>query len=100
MRFCIYNHTRAEATSGDCPVPPHVRQTHTWLDLDISKEGDSTLPLGNLFHCLTTLTVKKDFLPKFKKKFIVFQSVPMLSVLSLGTTEKGMAPVHPLVSYL
>lgn len=56
--------------------------------------------MGNPFHCLTTLTVKKDFLPKVKKKFLVFQSVPLLPVLSLGTIEKGLAPSHPPVRCL
>ena len=58
-----------ERTSGDCPVPAPAqsRVTHSRLPraassclLNVSKDGDSTTPLGNRLQCSTSLKVKND----------------------------------------
>ncbi|NXJ79299.1 HTR5A protein, partial [Trogon melanurus] len=60
-----------ERTSRDHPVQPPCqsritqsrshRNASRWV-LKVSREGDSTIPLGNLCQCSATLTVKKFFL--------------------------------------
>ena len=50
----------------------------------ISREGDSTTPLGSLFQCSVTLRVKKFFL-MFSWNFLCFGLRPLPLVLSLGT---------------
>ena len=59
--------------------------------LNISREGDSTTPLGSLFQCCVTLREKKFFL-MFSWNFLCFSLCPLPLVLSLGTTEKSLAP--------
>ena len=56
--------------------------------LNISREGDSTTSLGNLFQCSVTHRVKKFFL-MFRWNFLCFILCPLLLVLSLGTTEES-----------
>ncbi|XP_068775232.1 uncharacterized protein [Struthio camelus] len=64
--------------------------------LNISSQGDSTTSLGNLFPCSVTLTGKKFFLV-FSWNCVCFSLCPLPLVLSLGTTEKSLAPSsrHP-----
>jgi len=59
--------------------------------LNISKEGDSTTSLGNLFQCSVTLRGKKFFL-MFRGNFLCFSLCPLSLLLLLGTTEKSLAP--------
>ena len=59
--------------------------------LNISREGDSTTSLGSLFQCSVTLRGKKFFL-MFRQNFLFFSLCPLPLVLSLGTTEKSLAP--------
>jgi len=61
-----------------------------WV-LNISREGDSTTYLGSLFQCSVTLRGKKFFL-MFRRNFLCFNLCPLPLVLSLGTTEKSLAP--------
>jgi len=61
-----------------------------WL-LKITKDGDSTTSLGNWCQCLVPLTVKRCFL-MFRENFLCFSLCPFPLVLSLGTTEKSLAP--------
>ena len=113
-----------EGTSGAHLVqPPHPsRATQSQLPrtmprglLSISKDGDSTTSLGNLCH-----PQSKKMFPDVQKEPPVFQVVPTAPgpgtehhwkepgsilfaplVLSLGTTEKSLAPSswHPLFRY-
>jgi len=55
------------------------------------REGDSAAPLSNLFQCSVTLRGKKFFL-MFRRNFLCFSLCPLPLVLSLGTTEKSLAP--------
>jgi len=59
--------------------------------LNISRKGDSTTSLGSLFQCSVTLRGKKFFL-MFRQNFLCFSLCPLSLVLSLGTTEKSLAP--------
>jgi len=59
--------------------------------LNISREGDSTTSLGSLCQCSVTLRGKKFFL-MFRQNFLCFSLCPLPLVLSLGTTEKSLAP--------
>jgi len=59
--------------------------------LNISREGDSTTSLGSLCQCSVTLRGKKFFL-MFRWNFLCFSLCPLPLVLSLGTTEKSLAP--------
>ena len=59
--------------------------------LNISREGDSTTSLGSLPQCSVTLRGKKFFL-MFRWNFLCFSLCPLPLVLSLGTTEKSLAP--------
>jgi len=59
--------------------------------LNISREGDSTTSLGSLFQCSITLRGKKFFL-MFRRSLFCFSLCPLRLVLSLGTTEKSLAP--------
>jgi len=61
------------------------------VGLSISREGDSTTSLGSLFQCSATLQIKKFFL-MFSWNFLCFSLCPLPIVLSLGTTEKSLAP--------
>jgi len=69
--------------------------------LNISREGDSTASLGSLFQGSVTLRGKKFFL-MFRWNFLCFSLCPLPLVLSLGTTEKSLAPSfwHPPLRYL
>ena len=69
--------------------------------LNTSRVGDSANSLGSLFQCSVTLRVKKFFL-MFRRNFIFFSLCPLSLVLSLGTTEKSLAPSswHPPLRYL
>jgi len=64
------------------------RTTFTRL-LNISKEKNSTVSLGNLCQCLVTLTVKKCFLT-FRGILLGFSLCPWPLVLSLDTTGKSL----------
>jgi len=90
------------------PTPCQSRVTYSrlhrtlsrWI-LNISREGDSTAPLGSLGQGSITLRMKKFFL-LFSWNFLCFSLCPLLLVLSLGTTEKNLAPSswHPPFRYL
>ena len=80
------------------PTPCRSRVTQSRLHrtlsrrvLSISREGDSTTSLGSLRQGSVTLRVKKFFL-MFRRNFLCFSSCPLPLVLSLGTTEKSLAP--------
>ena len=57
----------------------------------MSREGDSTASLGSLCQGSGTLRGKKFFLG-FSWSFLCFSLCPLPLVLSLGTTEKSLAP--------
>ena len=59
--------------------------------LNISGEGESTTSLSSLLQCSVILIVKKFFLI-LRWNFIYFSLCPLPLVLSLGTTEKSLAP--------
>ena len=71
------------------------RTLSRWV-LNISREGDSTTSLGRLFQGSITLRGKKFFL-MFRRNFLGFSLCPLPLVLSLGTTEKSLAPMKPVV---
>jgi len=56
--------------------------------LNASREGASTASLGNLFQCVTTLTVKNSFLINILKKFM------RLKVINLRGTNLGQGEEH------
>lgn len=58
--------------------------------LNVSEDGDSTTSGSNLFHCLTTLAVDVFFLYLSEISNISFCTCCPV-VLSLGTTEMGLA---------
>ena len=76
------------------------RTASKWV-LNISREGDSTASLGSLCQGSVTLRGKKFFL-MFSWNFLCFSLCPLPLVLSLGTTEKSLAPSswHPPFRYL
>ena len=99
-----------EGTSGGHPVqtPCRSRVTQSRLHrtlsrqvLNISREGDSTTSLGSLCQGSVTLRGKKFFL-RFRRNFLCFSLCPLPLVLSLGTTEKSLAPssLHPPCRHL
>jgi len=76
------------------PTPCQSRVTQSRLHRtasrrgwNISREGDSTVPLGSLFQCSVTLRGKKFFL-MFSWNFPGFDLCPLPLVLSLGATGK------------
>ena len=101
--FCGASHparmafSRDEGGRGDQPqaVTPS-RQV-----MNVSREGDSTISLGSLCQGSVTLRGKKFFLI-FRRNFLCFSLCPLPLVLSLGTTEKSLAPSswHPPCRYL
>jgi len=52
------------------------------LDMNTAKDGASTVSLGNLFQCLTTLIVKNFFL-RSNLNLPTFSLKPLLLVLSV-----------------
>lgn len=52
-----------------------LRHLSSWV-LNISEEGDPTTCLGNLLQCLTTIMVKRFFIPNWN--FLFFQLVAYL----------------------
>lgn len=59
--------------------------------LNISKDEDSTTPLGNACHCPVTFTLKKYFL-MFRLNHLYFSLCPFLVFLSLDTTGNSVFP--------
>lgn len=55
-------HTGSSGLTSNRVIPEHMthRIMSAWI-LDISSEGKSTTPLGNLFQCMVTRTMKKFF---------------------------------------
>ena len=68
-----------------------LHRTFSRRVLNISREKDSTIPLGSPFQCSVTLRGKKFFL-MFSWNFLCFNLCPLPLVLSLGTTGKSLAP--------
>lgn len=102
---------RWEGTSGDrqaqSPAQSGVRKaggrTGPWpvAFWIISKDTDSTTPLGILFHCLTSLMGKK-FVLLFIWNFFCFILCPLPLIPSLDTSEKrlSLSSLLPSVRYL
>lgn len=65
------------------------RPTSCWV-LNVSKDADSTISLGNLFQYWITLRVKQ-WLSVFRWNFLVFNLCPSLLLLSASTAEKSLA---------
>ena len=59
---------------------------------NISKDGDFTAFLGNLFQCSATLTVKNCFL-MFRDSLPCFGFCPLPLAPSLGITEKCLGSI-------
>jgi len=68
-----------------------LHRTSSRQVLNSSREGDSTTSLESLFQCFVTLKVKMFFL-MFRWNFLCFSLRPLPLVLSLGTTERSLAP--------
>lgn len=68
-----------------------VAQDHVQMDFEnVSTNGDYTISPGNMYHCLTILTVK--MFSRVQTVFHVFNLCPLPLVLLLGTTEKSLVP--------
>ena len=89
-----------EGTSVGHPVQPPCRSRVTYSRLhrtlsrrvlNISREGDSTTSLSSLFQGSINLRGKKFFL-MFRRNFLCFSFCALPLVLSLGTSEKSLAP--------
>lgn len=97
-----------EDSKGRLIYPPcSSRFTHSQLPRtlssqlkNISKDGDSTTSLHNLYQCLVTLLVKKCFL-MLRRNLLCFGMGPSPLVLSLSTTEKCpfLFSLHPFFGY-
>ena len=75
-------------------------RTHSSLALDVSRNRASTTSLGNLFQCLTTLTVKYFFLiSNLNLPSISLKPFPL--VLSPQTLLMNLSPsfLYPIFSY-
>ena len=107
--YRITESERLEGTSGDHRVQSLLKQSPYSRSrrqvsrqvLNISREGNFTTPLGSLFQCSATLTVKK-FILMFKWNFLCSSLCSLPLVLLLGTTKKSLAPptCHPPIRYL
>lgn len=80
---------------------PELPRTMTWQLLNMSREGDSVTSLGKLCQCSIIITVKSGFL-MFRGKLLCLRACLWPLVLSLGTTEKSLAPssFYPPFRYL
>jgi len=84
--------------SSPTPLPKqvHIEQV-AWDLIQVGFENlqrmrlRSAAPLGSLFQCFITLRGKKFFV-MFRSNFLCFSLRPLPLVLSLGTTEKSLAP--------
>ena len=115
MSPCFKNHRITESQNRrGCKGPLRVQppcwsrvtysrphRTTSRQVVNICREGESTASLGSLFQCSVTLRGKKFFL-MFSWSFLCFNLCPLPLVLSLGTTEKSLAPSswHPPFRYL
>jgi len=72
------------------PKQGHLQQAAQDL-VQAGLKGDSTTSLGNLVQWSITLRGKKFFL-MFRRNFLCFRLCPLPLVLSLGSTEKSLAP--------
>lgn len=83
--------TRLEGTTALLDRISLLQQGHPRLRivsrqiLNISRKGDSTSSLGNLFQCSVTPRVKNFFLT-FRWNFLCMSSCPLCLVPLLGTT--------------
>ena len=66
-----------------------------WL-LNISKEGDATTSVGNVFQSSVTLSVKK-FLHMFRQTFLCFDLCPLPECLLLGRNSVLKRPELPIL---
>jgi len=91
LAFLITECSGLEGTSGSSSPTPLPKQGHPeqaaqdliQVGLNISREGDTTAPLGSLFQGSVTLTVKKFFL-LFSQNVLCFSLCLLPLVLSLG----------------
>ena len=67
-----------------------LHRTLSRLVLNISREVDCTTSLGRLFQ--GSVTLRGKFFLMFRWNFLCFSFCPLPLVLSLGTTEKSLAP--------
>jgi len=93
-------------SSGPTPLPKQghlqqVPQDCVQAGLEYLQRRRIHNPLGSLFQGSVTIQVKKFFLV-FRWNFLCFSLCPLPLVLSLGTTEKSLAPSsrHPPSRYL
>jgi len=73
-----------------------LHRTFSRQGLNISR-GESTASLGSLFQRSVTLSVKKFFF-MFRWNFLCFNLCLLPLVLSLGTTDKSLAPASLLMT--
>jgi len=79
-------------SSSSTPLPKqgHLEQAERVL-VQAGLEYLKRSRIRTLFQCSVTLRVKKLFL-MFRRNFLYFSLCPLPLVLSLGTTEKSLAP--------
>ena len=94
-------------TSEGCLVqlPCKEQEHHSWIRLlralKVSRDGASTTSLGNLFQCLTALTVKDFFLvSNLNQPYLSLKSFPL--VLLPKALLKSLSPsfLQPLLQIL
>jgi len=73
-----------------------VAQGYFWLIFSISRDGDYTSSLDNLFQCLITLTAEIFFLLVVKWNVFYFGLCPLPLLPSLDITEKELLYSLPL----
>lgn len=81
----IWSTSRPTLVQGRGSCSRFLTAMFSWV-LSISMDGNYTTSLGNLFHCLITLTIEKLFLI-FRWNFLSFEFV-----LSQDTNEKSLDP--------
>ena len=93
---------RLGGTSGDHPAQPPGSRRATYNNLtramsrqllNISKEEDNTVSLGNLYYCsFTLLAKKKKHFVMFRGSLLCFSLCSLPLVMAVGTTENRLAP--------
>ena len=89
LKGSVRDHLVQPCCSKQCQLE-QVAQGIIHSRFEYVRDGDSTTSPGNLFHYLTTFTIKRGS-PLLKLTFLCFSLCPLPLVLSLGNTENSLA---------